>query len=427
MSKKDDKKIAINIDEFKSHLEPDDNNRIFFSGIFGVGKTYFLREFFGTTPNHGQSQSDYYTIHLFPINYQIASNSEIFEYIKYDILIRLVSQGDLGKERLINIARDMGSRGLKVMLSILENSPHLGEYVKFAANFHKILEELKSIGNDNEIENFIAQIEGEEGSIYKQDAISQKISELLKKKSNGKKSVLILDDLDRIDPSEIFRILNIFSAHSDTDTESNKFGFDKIILVGDIYNIKNIYRARYGTDVDFNGYIDKFYSTEIFQFENKKNLIHSLIHSLKYTTNYAREDIVYLTIFFLIGHLIVLNKFSTRDFYQFQKILASQTTVLPDNLKGLRELAKRVFSQTEMRELVPLIDEDLYIKVQENGMDLFLVIGMLYLLYLEEKKDYLCKLGNTSYSSTFYSHNTPGFENRIGYENLWIKLLGLGK
>ena len=87
----------------------------------------------------------------------------------------------------------------------------------------------------------------------------------------NKKVILVIDDLDRIDPEHIFRILNILSVHNDFENQQeHKFGFDKTILVCDIANIRNIYRAKYGINVDFNGYIDKFYSKEIYYFHNEE-------------------------------------------------------------------------------------------------------------------------------------------------------------
>lgn len=109
------------------------------------------------------------------------------------------------------------------------------------------------------------------GSIYEFDTISRLITEIIheyKRDNPNKKVVLIIEDLDRIDPAHIFRILNVFSAHFDRyDTLSakeelkdrdNKFGFDKIVLVCDIENIKNIYHHVYGEKTDFLGYINKF-------------------------------------------------------------------------------------------------------------------------------------------------------------------------
>lgn len=79
--------------------------------------------------------------------------------------------------------------------------------------------------------------------------------------------------MDRIDPEHIFRILNVFSAHFNIRNEdSNKFGFDKVIFVCDIENIRNIFFAKYGSNTDFNGYINKFFSSHIYHFENKTEI-----------------------------------------------------------------------------------------------------------------------------------------------------------
>lgn len=84
---------------------------------------------------------------------------------------------------------------------------------------------------------------------------------------------MVIDDLDRIDPEHIFRILNVFAAHFDKDADNNKFNFDKVIISCDIENIRRIFRNRYGMDADFNGYIDKFFSKGIFSFQNKNNIV----------------------------------------------------------------------------------------------------------------------------------------------------------
>ncbi|MEE9430770.1 MAG: hypothetical protein V3V16_07010, partial [Melioribacteraceae bacterium] len=63
--------------KFVEHLEIENNSRILFSGKFGIGKTYFLNEFF-------EDKKDKYEVfHLFPINYQISSNEDIIEFLKY--------------------------------------------------------------------------------------------------------------------------------------------------------------------------------------------------------------------------------------------------------------------------------------------------------------------------------------------------------
>lgn len=108
------------------------------------------------------------------------------------------------------------------------------------------------------------------------------MSELLKikieKQKGSKESVLILDDLDRIDPEHVFRILNVFSSYFDLENRglSNKFGFDKVIIVMDVKNIENIFSHRYGKNVDFSGYFDKFFIEEIFFFKNEDAILSAL-------------------------------------------------------------------------------------------------------------------------------------------------------
>jgi hypothetical protein len=100
--------------------------------------------------------------------------------------------------------------------------------------------------------------------------------------------VLVIDDLDRLDPEHIFRLFNVFSAHYDKQTEENKFGFDKVILVCDIDNIRQIYKHRHGSYVEFSGYIDKFYSTQPYFFNNRK-LIEEQLSQL--ILNKGKEDL----------------------------------------------------------------------------------------------------------------------------------------
>lgn len=97
------------------------------------------------------------------------------------------------------------------------------------------------------------------------------------------KSVLIIDDLDRLDPDHMFRIFNIFSAHYDKIDDENKFGFEKVIFVCDFENIRKIFHHKYGEDVDFSGYTDKFYTYTPFYFDNNQIIrthLHIILKSL---------------------------------------------------------------------------------------------------------------------------------------------------
>jgi hypothetical protein len=123
--------------------------------------------------------------------------------------------------------------------------------------------------------DYLKKIEGQESSLYFNDIISRLINSILErlKEESKQENILVIDDLDRIDPEHIFRILNVFASHIDQPSEKpNRLGFDKIILVCDVKNIRNIFSSKYGMKADFNGYIDKFYSKEIFRFDNRQIL-----------------------------------------------------------------------------------------------------------------------------------------------------------
>jgi len=54
--------------EFKKHLSIDNNHRIIFSGVFGIGKTKFLKTYFE------DKNKEYNSIFISPVNYSIAKN-----------------------------------------------------------------------------------------------------------------------------------------------------------------------------------------------------------------------------------------------------------------------------------------------------------------------------------------------------------------
>src|SRR6476661_8249383 len=72
--------------EFENHLDILENKRIFFSAPFGAGKSTFLKEFFDK-----RSEKNIY-LSLYPINYSVAENQDVFELIKYDLLIELINR-----------------------------------------------------------------------------------------------------------------------------------------------------------------------------------------------------------------------------------------------------------------------------------------------------------------------------------------------
>jgi len=78
---------------FTEHIDDPQNERIIFSGIFGIGKSYFLERFF-------EHKTDRYVpIKLSPVNYSISSNDDIFRLLKYDILYELIVTHELELEQ----------------------------------------------------------------------------------------------------------------------------------------------------------------------------------------------------------------------------------------------------------------------------------------------------------------------------------------
>ena len=82
--------------DFKEHLEVEGNNRILFSGKLQTGKSTFLHHFFFVP----YAAKKYQLFHLFPVNYSVASNEDIFELIKYDIIINLLLDQNISVEEL---------------------------------------------------------------------------------------------------------------------------------------------------------------------------------------------------------------------------------------------------------------------------------------------------------------------------------------
>lgn len=166
------------------------------------------------------------------------------------------------------------------MLLIPMMGKQLNQFVKELGVLKNAFDEINKSKEEEELDElneYLTKFHQAEGGIYESNVVTLIIQEWLKDiKVGGKRNILIIDDLDRIDPNHIFRLLNIFSAHFDSRDSGdahNKFGFDQVVMVCDVSNVENIFRAQYGIRSDFNGYIDKFYSKEVYRFDNDQNII----------------------------------------------------------------------------------------------------------------------------------------------------------
>ncbi len=287
--------IHFEASNFEEHLDIINNHKIIFSGKFGKGKSVFLNEFFKKQEKYLMSgEIKYNPVFINPIAYSISSNQDILKYIKYDILMELLLNKNVEMEVLDFDTTEVAFNYFKenkrdtiieVLKELIGYIPKLGKDLKATLSVLKEqfdkLEDYRNKVNlsseDETIDDFFNSILGSTKSVYEKDVVTKIIEDKLNKisKDNDAKSVLIIDDIDRLDPEHIFRILNVFSSQFSEYTNNytyNKFSFDKIIIVCDIKNIRSIFHHKYGKETDFDGYINKFYSREIFYYANYEKI-----------------------------------------------------------------------------------------------------------------------------------------------------------
>lgn len=261
------KEIPIDrkIEEFKIHLE--DNLRVILSAKFGDGKTYFLNRFIKKLSDEG-----YYFIQLCPVNYSVAKNEDIFEYIKRDILMSLAKDEMLDEIDFEAMADSIFTwENLREVISfLLSFVPAGGFYDKLiskAESFKKSYDEKKQTWR-----KYNSFFSTQRGGLYECDGYTKMIESTLSfiKANKAKKPVLIIEDLDRIDPGHLFRILNVLGAHIDCQKETNKFGFNNIIIVLDFEITQHIFHHFYGENANYNGYMSKFLSHYPFYYSIKE-------------------------------------------------------------------------------------------------------------------------------------------------------------
>ncbi|WP_025762218.1 P-loop NTPase fold protein [Dyadobacter tibetensis] len=354
-------------DKFIAHLNEPINNKTLLSGPFGSGKSTFLSQIEKKYNNSEASKAkqQFIFLKILPVNYSIASNDDIFELIKYDLIVELLakygekitfSEEDFSMfliYQMFIIERFGGGKTLGSMIqagqiiteianypeAIVANLTLSSKINKWPGNLWKGLQKFREKVQENPerkiIEEFMAKQESKPG-VYSSDPVSSLIYQLVQRiKNQEAKTVLIVDDMDRLDPEHIFRIFNIFSAHYDPEVDMNKFGFDRIVLVCDIDNIRKIFHHRYGSAVDFSGYIDKFYSTEPFHFDNQliiRDSIDKIFTILKpqlptsYKERNPLNEMERLTTY-IVRTLIIYKRLNLRKIINYPKIEFPTETV----------------------------------------------------------------------------------------------------
>lgn len=266
--------ISQKIADFKKVFESE--SRMILSAKFGDGKSYFLNKFINS---FDPKNNDYYFITLHPVNYVVEDNKDIIEYIKRDILFQLIKDDRIfdykeeydkifdsvcNKESLSKLAGFMSSIiPLPVLGDVVGKIEALIDTTKTIVDKYK---EQDVVGN---AEDYLNGFYGKEGHISECDAFTMLIQKTLEHAIA--KSVLIIEDLDRIDPAHLFRIMNVLSSQVDNPYysdchNSNKFGFDNIILVMDYDMTGHLFHHFYGQQANYEGYMNKFISSVPFQF-----------------------------------------------------------------------------------------------------------------------------------------------------------------
>lgn len=272
------------IQEFREHLKC--HPRTILSARYGDGKSFFLDAFI----KDKDVKKEFKFITIYPVNYQVLENQDIFDVIKYDILLQM-GLNDMLDETVEISSFDaflfcMKSNGLDLIGRLfdiagnIEGAPKVKAIGKIGSVSTKLVQTIKNAvseykqykkGDAGILEKYIADID--KVSVYEEDPVTKIIQNGIaawrKKTGNGKKRVvLIFEDMDRIDPAQLFRILNVFSAHMDFSYRyqikpddslvGNKFGVDNVVMVIHYENLESIFHHFYGENTCFEGYIHKF-------------------------------------------------------------------------------------------------------------------------------------------------------------------------
>ena len=240
------------IDDFFNHMKA--NPRTVLSSKFGDGKSFFLEKF----KKNKDVMEHFAILSIYPVNYQVASNEDIFKLIKRDILYQLMLNEMISNN--VIIPRDivlwfyLQNNKYSLVADLME---HLSSIGIANENISPIITSIKSIklfkdvkqkvddfahkySEEHLLDDFLKSADSK--TIYEEDVITAIIKRAIKdyKNRTHKEVVLIVEDLDRIDPAHLFRILNVFSAHMDycykcfekptpTSLIGNKFELDNIV------------------------------------------------------------------------------------------------------------------------------------------------------------------------------------------------------
>ena len=421
--------ISQYITDFKQVFEKE--SRMIFSAKFGDGKSYFLNEFI---KSFDSKKGDYYFITLHPVNYVVEDNKDIIEYIKRDILFQLIKD-----ERIYDF-----EEGYDKIFDSVCNKESLLKLADFAASiipvegfkdgynaFKNLVSTIHNKYKDQDVlhvvDDYLNGFYGKEGSISECDAFSCLIQESLKRMSG---TVLIVEDLDRMDPAHLFRIMNVLSSQIDNPYyedchNKNKFGFDKIILVMDYDITRHLFHHFYGMNANYDGYMNKFMNSTPFCFsiteaaqmqvrERIKQLIG--VYELSKITGHNRYNPYDETVVSLDKCISSMSVRQCKDFLDvdidnyIKPCWRNEMRPIPTNVSFVRLLAcfKLISSYSLSFVFTALIESMSGIAVIQLLLPLFFEIYKQTWFNIRENRDvYTCSYdykNNKSEIKTIYSH-----------------------
>ena len=388
--------ISGKLNDFAQYLETTD--RIILSAKFGDGKTYLLNEL--RKDEAMQDKYEFFTI--YPVNYSVAKNEDVFEYIKRDIIVQLHERKLLENIDLNALfASVLTSDDFTSVVSFLLSFVPMGDF--YNKVYHKFLEiKNKYDEKKHTADKYLSKFANTAGCIHEEDGYTKLIKKAIEwisqdhslngKVKKAKKPVLIIEDLDRLDPKHLFRILNVVSAHIDDsdrpDIVGNKFGFSNIVLVMDYDVTKHIFHHFYGAEACYEGYMSKFLSREPFRYSIKYIMIRAFeaqlgeklgIHELLPHLKHFREKLAGSS----LRDLYKLTQFDTDSYFNGSEYCYSKGS-MPTSLP----LFHLIIYMMESGMPVEKIEEDLrslnnIIFQISNGYSIqYKIIKLLYPVYI---------------------------------------------
>ncbi len=328
--------IDKEVGQFLHHLNT--HPRTILSAKFGDGKSFFLSKF----EKDESVAAAYKLIKIYPVNYQVAGNKDVFDLLKYDILLQLLTEDMISEEAIKKpfLGVEDGAQFLSEIvdgISSVDPSPR----ASIPKSSFKILKAIANIktkhrinkGGKNSARELIKAFDSTSVQ-YGEDSTTRLIRQSLNewRDRTGKKVALIVEDLDRLDPSHLFRILNVFSSHMDyiyrngeepsNNLVGSRFGFDSIVFVLEYYNLKGLFEHFYGNGASFSGYISKFIPEGYFKYSLRASANSYFYETVSRITS---MDVVHISS--LLGSHI--NEISIRDMYYAVKAVESQVDFEP--------------------------------------------------------------------------------------------------